>query len=162
MTNVVVIIGSGWSAGGASVLAGDPSTLEAYIAEGASVSVLSFAFPRSVPGAAAHRDLAAARPPLLDRAARALGLIAVRDRLARSPIGRLLNSLGPVDQGRLFRRAVRSDSEAMAMLRAADVAIAADLAGVATAWTAVRRGWVSEAYYDHRASAIGSAIALER
>jgi hypothetical protein len=86
----------------------------------------------------------------------------VRDRLARSPIGRLLNSLGPVDQGRLFRRAVRSDSEAMAMLRAADVAIAADLAGVATAWTAVRRGWVSEAYYDHRASAIGSAIALER
>jgi hypothetical protein len=157
---VVVVIGSGWGAGGSAVLAGDPSVLETLIAEGASVSVLSYALERTVPGAAAQHDLAQVRPPALDRALRAVGVFRLRDRLSRAPLGRLLNSLGPVDQGRVVRRVALSDAVARNLLRSADVVIAADLAGVATAWTARRRGWVTEAFYDHRASALGAGISL--
>ena len=48
----------------------------------------------------------------------------------------------------------------MRLLRAADVVIAADPAGVKTAWLAVHRRWVGEALYDHRSASVGTSWQL--
>lgn len=101
-------------------------------------------------------DVGSAPPGPVDRLLRALGGHRLRAALARVPVGRLLNSMGPLDPGRVFWRAVRRHPAARAALRGADAAYAADLAAVTTAWIAVRRGWVREARYDHRASALRS------
>lgn len=50
------------------------------------------------------------------------------------PAGRLINSLGPLDQSRIFWRAVRADPAVRSALEHCDVLIAVDLAAVRTAW----------------------------
>lgn len=86
---------------------------------------------------------------LLDRMLARIGAPALRDRLARTPLGRLLNSLGPLDQGRVFWRAIRRHPEGLRALREADAVYAVDLSAVKAGWIAVHRRWVAEAYYDH-------------
>ena len=165
MTHIVVIFGSGVGVGQASTLASEKSTLETLLDEATEpvqVSILSLGTQRDIAGLAGSIELGTARKPLADRLLTALGAYALRSRLATIPIGRLLNSLGPVDQGRVFWRAVRQNPEAMTMLRSADVIIAADAPAVRTAWVAVRRGYSSESFYDHRSAALGSGFSLER
>ena len=76
--------------------------------------------------------------------------------LAKFPIGRLMNSLGTLDQGRVFSRAVRRSPAAMRLLREADVLIATDVVSTKLAAAAVRRGWVAEAYYDPRSASFST------
>ena len=69
-------------------------------------------------------------------------------RLARFPLGRLLNSLGPADAGRVLWRSVRRDRAAMELLGRADILVAADGAAVATVWHAARRYPAARALTD--------------
>lgn len=144
MNAQLLVVLSGTTTAPATALAGD-SLLEQRLARDtdARVEVVRFTGPTG-------RVVGPSRA-ILDRVLRALGAYALRDRLSRSPIGRLLNSLGPVDQGRVFWRAVRNDRGALATLKSADLVVASDLAAAKTAWIAVHRGWVREAIYDHAA-----------
>jgi hypothetical protein len=63
------------------------------------------------------------------------------------PAGRLINSLGPLDQSRVFWRAVRKHENAMRSLRSADILLAVDLPAVRTAWQMRRRIRTADAYY---------------
>jgi len=165
VTTIVVVFGSNVGAGQASTLASEKSTLESLLDEATGrvdVSILSLGMQRTVEGLASSVELGAAPKPVADRLLAAFGAYALRSRLAKIPIGRLINSLGPVDQGRVFWRAVRRSPEAVALLRSADVIIAADAPAVRTAWVAVRRGYCSDAFYDHRSAAVGSGFSLER
>lgn len=63
----------------------------------------------------------------------------IYDALQRFPIGRLINSLGPLDQSRIFWRAVRKDPVVLSALQSCDVLVAADLAAVKTAWELRRK-----------------------
>lgn len=140
----LLVVLSGATTAPTTGLAGD-SLLEQRLTSDADarVEVVRFAGPTG-------RVVGPSRASL-DRVLRALGAYALRDRLSRSPIGRLLNSLGPVDQGRVFWRAVRNDRGALATLKSADLVVASDLAAAKTAWIAAHRGWVREAIYDHAA-----------
>src|SRR5690606_22116171 len=124
------------------------------------VDAISVGLTRTIPGLTEHVRLDNTTPTALDRILTALGAHAVRRRFAGFPLGRLLNSLGPVDQGRVFWRIVRQTAPAMSALKNADIAIATDLAAAKTAWIAQRRGWVTEAYYDHRSASVGVAFDL--
>lgn len=67
--------------------------------------------------------------------------------LNRSPIGRLVVSLSPMDRSRIFWRAARSHPEAQMLLRSADVLLAVDLAAVKTAWIMRRATRSGQAFY---------------
>lgn len=64
------------------------------------------------------------------------------------PAGRLVNSLSPLDQSRVFWRAVRADPAVRSALEQCDVLIAVDLAAVRAAWE-LRRASINgaEAFY---------------
>jgi len=116
------------------------------------VSLLSL-FPASGgPEIATAYAVSPSRTPLLDRLLAALPLARIEAVLSKSPLGRLLLSLGPTDPSRVFWRAVRADPAAMAMLASADVLLAADLPAVRTAWHTLRAGKVAEAYFGLQAA----------
>lgn len=92
------------------------------------------------------------RTPLADRLLASLRLDRVDTLLRKSPLGRLLISLGPTDASRVFWRSVRADSAAMTMLSTADVVLAADLPAVRTAWHTLHTGKVREAYFGLQAA----------
>ncbi|MBB5632665.1 hypothetical protein BKA04_000888 [Cryobacterium mesophilum] len=161
--SIVVIIGSRHDASQLSALAGEPSRLQQLIessTDGVSVTLISNGLDRPIPGLAAHVNLAATQPSAIDRVLSRLGATALFRRLATFPIGRLLNSMGPVDAGRVFWRTVRGSRDAMEALAAADIAIAADMPAVRTAWKALRAQRVTEAYYDHRATSLGITFGI--
>src|SRR5690606_23793632 len=114
----------------------------------------TFWLNRSFQGTGSHIDLGDQRPGLIDRVLVMLGAYALRQKFATFPLGRLLNSLGPVDQGRVYWRAVRRNNDALALIKASDIAIAADMPAVKTAWLAARRKLVGQAFYDHRAASV--------
>lgn len=73
--------------------------------------------------------------------------------LQKFPAGRLINSLGPLDQSRIFWRTVRKNELASSALSTADVLLAVDLPAVRTAWIMRRKNPSSEAYFG-----IGSTL----
>jgi hypothetical protein len=75
------------------------------------------------------------------------GISALTRTLLKSPLGRLLASLGPADQSRVFWRAVAHNKSALALARSADIIIACDLQATLAAWTLVRRGDVTSAWH---------------
>lgn len=85
--------------------------------------------------------------PTLDRLLSRTGAARVHRALQKLSVGRLINSLGPLDQSRIFWRAVRENNDAMSALQSADVLLAVDLAAVRTAWQVRRRNSAIEAYY---------------
>lgn len=122
--------------------------------------VISLGLDRSIPGATHHIRLPANSLSAFDRAATALGAFRLRRRFSTFPLGRLLNSIGPVDQGRVFWRSVRRHPEALTLLKSSTSVIATDLPAVKAAWIAVRRGWVESAFYEHQAASVGIAFPL--
>lgn len=93
-----------------------------------------------VVGSSAHR-------PALDRVISGTGAASLHGMLQKFPLGRLLNSLGPLDQSRIFWRAVREHEGAMTALQSADVLLAVDLPAVRAAWKTRRSNPSIEAYY---------------
>jgi hypothetical protein len=160
MTVIAVIFGA--AAGTGAVLAGERSRLQDLLdAEPtAEVRLLAGGAVPEVSGVACRIDLGSATTPPLDRVLRALGGRALYRRFAAFPLGRLINSLGPMDPGRVFWRSVRRSPAARALLTGVDVGLAADLAAVKTAWIAHRRGWLRQAFYDHRAAGLGETFRL--
>jgi hypothetical protein len=77
----------------------------------------------------------------------ATGITALTRTLLQSPAGRLLASLGPADQSRVFWRAVAHDPEALALLQSVEIIIACDLQATLAAWTVVRRGTATSAWH---------------
>lgn len=102
----------------------------------------------SAPQAGIHVALDDAPPSSIDRALRACGVTALAGKLAATPWGRLLNSLGPADRGRVWWRTVRSTAQARDVLRNVDVVIATDIESVKAARHLARRGWAKRALYD--------------
>lgn len=161
--SIVLLFGSSNSSGHVSALTGEKSKLEAILSSApgpVEVNMVTLGLTRSIQGIGTHIDLGGQDPGLTDRVLTALGAYALRRKLATFPIGRLLNSLGPVDQGRLFWRAVRRNRQALALIRRSDIAIAADMPAVKTAWLSARRHLVDQAYYDHRAASVGVTFQL--
>lgn len=156
-TVVALLFGSGVQSGQQAALATERSQLEQLIDAsegGLEIRVVSRGIAESPISGAMHIELGNGAPGPLDRLLRAVGGNAIRARFATFPLGRLLNSMGPLDPGRVFWRAVRRNPAAVEAVRGSDAVFAADLAGVKTAWIAVRRGWAAEGRYDHRASAL--------
>jgi len=89
---------------------------------------------------------------ILDRASQYLGLRALGRLAVRSPIGRLLNSLSPADQSKVFYRAVRADQEAQRLISTATLLIAADAPAARTAWAYVHSGRAKHAVYTLEAA----------
>lgn len=162
MRTIVVVMGAVPSRAGLSGLSGEASGLQQLLHESddPNVIVLSLGLDWSVEGLSGQVELGKRPEPLADRVFRALGFYALRNKLSTFPIGRLINSMGPVDQGRVFWRRVRQNADAISALKNADVAVAADLAAVKTCWTSLRRRWVSEAFYDYRAAGLGIAFTI--
>ena len=155
---IVVLFGSGIDAERSAALASEASKFASLLKaaeERVDVTAISLGVARSIAGTSTHVRLDESRPSLTDRLLAALGAFKVKEALAAFPLGRLLNSLGPVDQSRVFWRAVRQNPEALRLLKSADVAIATDLPATKTAWISVRRGWVDDAFYDHRSASVG-------
>lgn len=162
-TTIVLLFGSSSSSGHVSALTGEKSKLEAIISSApgsVEINMVTLGLTRTIQGIGTHIDLGGQRPGLIDRVLTALGAYALRQKFATFPIGRLLNSMGPVDQGRVFWRAVRRDQDALALIRRSDIAIAADMPAVKTAWLSVRRRMVGQAYYDHRTASAGVTFQL--
>jgi hypothetical protein len=109
--------------------------------------------PAALEGVGTVLTLADGPVSALDRALRAVGAPALRDRLARSPAGRLLNSLGPVDAGRVFWRSLRLRPDALALTGPDVIVVAGDLAATRAAWMLHRRGAASRALWG-----VGAAI----
>jgi|GEM_PF-3212038 len=84
------------------------------------------------------------------RLLRRLGAQGIYQRLAQFPAGRLLNSVGPLDPGRVTWRSIRRHADARRWISRADLLIASDDESVMSAWHARRRGWVPEARFDPR------------
>lgn len=161
--SVVILFGSGFDSGQVSALASEQSRIETIVNEASgpvNVSIVSFGLTRAIAGITSQTDLRADSPGPIDRLLTAIGAYALHRKLATVPIGRLLNSLGPVDQGRVFWRAVRRNKSAVELIRSADVLIAADMPAVKTAWMALRRKYVDEAFYDHRSASLGVSYSL--
>jgi len=154
---VTVLFGAGIESGQQAALETERSLLEQLCdAHGDAVElrVVSRGVARSPLTTDTHIQLGDEQPGWPDRLLTALGGEKIRARFATFPLGRLLNSMGPLDPGRIFWRAVRRNPAALHAIRTSDAVYAADLAGVKTAWIAVRRGWVPEGRYDHRASSL--------
>ncbi|WP_169079689.1 hypothetical protein [Microcella alkalica] len=158
--HVVVLFGSKGSASPGSSLAAETSRLRSLLQEHPRVTVITRGLERDFAGAD-HLDLAADAPSAVDRALVAVGAGRLHARLRSFPLGRLLNSLGPLDEGRVLWRAARRNGAVRAALKDADVVIAVDAAAVKTAWLARRRGWTPEAYYDHRAASFGLSFGVD-
>lgn len=161
--SIVVLFGTDTDAGQATGLSGERSKLESLAASEdvpISVSIVSFGLARSIDGIETHVDLSREQPGPVDRLLTVIGAFALRSKFSTISIGRLLNTLGPVDAGRVFWRAVRRNKDALRVIKHADVTIAADMPGVKTAWIALHRGWVDEAYYDHRSASLGETFQL--
>lgn len=155
---VVLLFGSGSEAERSAALSSESSRLGSVLREAGDeveVAVVSLGLSRTIPGVSEHLRLDEAPRSRVDRVLGALGALTLRRLLAAFPLGRLLNTLGPVDPGRVFWRAVRRHPGARGLLRSADVVIAADPAAIKTAWLALRRGWTTEAHYDHRSASVG-------
>jgi len=151
---VVVVAGSPVDYDSYTVVAAGGSRLQQLMDEGGiQVTVLSAGPDPVVEGADRQVDVGRRAESPVDRVLVAFGARGLYRRLARFPLGRLLNSLGPVDPGRVMWRAVRRDADAREALTGADIVLAADPAGIKTAWTAARRGWTAEAFYDRGAPA---------
>jgi len=131
----------------------------AALGEDATVDVVSRSRPAVAPeGVGTMLALGDGTAPALDRVLRAVGVFALHDRLARFPAGRLLNSLGPADAGRVFWRAMRSRPDAMALTGSGVIVVAGDLAATRAAWMLHRRGAAERALWG-----LGAAIdELER
>ena len=152
---VVVVAGSATALGGASTLASESSRLQAFLDRTdliVRLDVLTNGATGLLPWVETRLDLSDSPRSPLDRVLTGLGAALLFRRLSRFPLGRLLNSMGPMDPGRVMWRAVRRHPTARATIHDADVFIAADAAAVKTGWIAVRRGWVDEAFYDHSAT----------
>jgi hypothetical protein len=155
---VTVLYGAGVASAPFAALSTERSLLEQLLDDTdghVELHVVSSGLAEAPLPAAVHVDVGDDAPGPFDRLLTGLGARTLRARLARFPLGRLLNSMGPLDPGRMFWRAVRRSPAALAAIRSSDIVYAADLASVKTAWIAVRRGWVREGRYDHRASALG-------
>lgn len=159
-----VLFGDGMASERPAALGSENSPLASLLGapEPLEVVVVSLGTSRRIDGAVAHVALGDDDLAPADRIFARLGAFRLRALLGRSPLGRLLNSLGPIDPSRVFWRAVSRHPEALALVRSADVVIAADLAAVKTAWIAMRREGVAEAHYDHRAASLGISFALPR
>lgn len=157
---VALLYASGFESGHGSSLATESSRLSEILSrpEGvAAIDIISVGVARRSTHLGEHVDLSNVDAGLFDRVVRAVGGEWLRRRCAQFPLGRLLNSMGPLDAGRTFDRRVRRSPAALAAVRQADVIIAVDSAGVTTAARALRKGWVTEAYYDSRSAALGLA-----
>lgn len=153
---VVLLVGADGDVPPAGVLGSESTPLAALLggADGdVAMDVISRGTSRTFPAAAHHVRLDD-HAGVTDSVLRGLGAFAARTRFDAFPIGRLLNSIGPVAPSRVFWRALKRHPEALRLLRAADVAVAADLETTKAAWVAVQRGWVDDAFYDHRALAL--------
>lgn len=160
---IVLLFGSGSDDKRSGALATEHSQLATLLEEATGaveVSVISLGLSRSIDGTSDHIRVDESGRSVVNRVLAVFGAFAVRARFTTFPIGRLLNSLGPVDQGRVFWRSVRRNPEAMRALQSADVAIATDLTSTKTAWLAVHRGWVDSAFYDHRSASAGISLHL--
>jgi hypothetical protein len=152
---VVLLFASGKETGRPPALATEGSQLSHLVTQASgevAISAISLGPLREIEGVAQHLRLDGSSRSVTDRVLAGIGAFALRARLASFPLGRLINSLGPVDPGRVFWRTLKRDREAMRLLRSADVVIATDLPTTKTAWLAVHRGWVTEAFYDHRSA----------
>lgn len=149
----ITVIVSGPTDGGRGALSSELSPLRSFLMrhDNADVALIHFGADPEIAEIGAAVDLNRLAEPTLDRLLRALGVAALSRRLQTSPIGRLLVSLGPLHEGRVTWRRVRKSREALQLLKRTDLAIAADIASVTTAWRALRRGWVNEAHLDTRA-----------
>lgn len=83
----------------------------------------------------------------IDRFLIRLGALRLHAKLRGFPLGRVVNSLGPMDQSRVVWRAARRHESAMTTLQSADVVLAVDQAAVLTAWKLRRRNPSIHAYY---------------
>ena len=156
-TIVTLLIGAEGDAPPVAVLGSESTPYSQLLAGGdgaVEVRVVSLGTVRTVPGADVHVRLDGGGSSRTDRFLRRVGAYALRDRLEGFPIGRLINTLGPLDPSRVFWRTLKRHPEAMGLLRTSDVAIATDLETTKAAWLAVHRGWVGRAFYDRRALAI--------
>lgn len=154
---VVLLVGAEGDAPQGAVLGSEATPLASLLAEhgdALDLVVVSLGTSRAFAGAAAHLRLDDGGLSPLDRLLAAVGAYALHTRFDTFPIGRLLNSLGPVAPSRVFWRTLKRRPNALSALRAADVVIASDLETTKAAWIAVHRGWVESAHYDHRALAI--------
>ena len=121
-TSVVLLFGSDVDAGHVSTLASERSRLQSIIEEtpgAVEVDLVSFGLDRTFPGIRTHVNLKGRSLGPLDAVLRAMGVFALRRKCATFPLGRLLNSMGPVDPGRVFWRAVRRDQTALDVIRRA-------------------------------------------
>lgn len=152
--SIVVLFGSNLEVTGHTSVRGERSVLSRVIddADEPHVTVISAAARGALHGVECHIDLSGNGPSPQDRILNVFCAQALRDRLGSFPLGRLLNSMGPADQGRVFWRTLRRDPAALSALKSADVVIAGDLPAVKSAWLALNRNWVRNAYYDHRAA----------
>jgi len=159
---ILVLIGGIPNSSSGGTLTGENSYLKNILdehVEPIELNIISFGFDRAVDQLHHNITVASARVPAADKFLSAIGGRALYARLATFPIGRLINSMGPLDQGRVFWRYVRRNAAAYSALKSADVIVAADLAAVKTAWLAHKRGWCSHAEYDTRAQGIGASFA---
>lgn len=155
---VAVLYGSGFESGHGSSLATESSRLGEVLSrpEGvAAVDIISVGMPARPLRRGQHLDLSDVAPGAWDAVVRRFGGERLHRHLSTTPFGRLLNSIGPLDAGRVFTRRVRRSPAARAALRRADIVIAVDSAGVIVAATALRRRHVREAYYDTRSAVVG-------
>ncbi len=155
---IVLLFGPGTDADKSGALPSESSQLTLLLKDATDpveVSVISLGLFRTIEGTSEHIRLDESGKSVSDRLLAAVGAFALKAQLANFPLGRLLNSLGPVDPNRVFWRTVRQHPDAMRLLRSADVAIATDLTATKTAWVAVHRGWVDDTFYDRRSASLG-------
>lgn len=155
---LLLLFGSGTDSERSGTLAAESSLLGSLLRDTTvpvEVSALSLGLSRAISGTTEHVRLEESLPGPADRILSAFGAYALRTRLAGFPLGRLLNTLGPLDPGRVFWRAVKRNPEAIRLLKSANAVVATDLTGAKTAWIAVHRGWVDDAFYDHRSASVG-------
>jgi hypothetical protein len=151
---VVLLVGADGDLPHGEVLQSESTPLAKLFEESGGaldLTIVSLGTSRSFDGVANHTRLDQLPTSHTDRLLRAVGAYAVRGQFDTFPIGRLLNSLGPIAPSRVFWRALKGHPDAMQLLRTSDIAIATDLETTKAAWLSVHRRWVDDAYYDHRA-----------
>lgn len=153
-SRVVFVFGSGIDSLAATSLSGEATQLDRIlesIEQPVEFYLISIGLAEGPSKFAKHLKLDGIGSGPIDNFLRAIGAIKLRERLSTFPIGKLLNSLGPVDLGRVFWRVVKRSSEALEMLKTADVVVATDQPAIKTAWIAGNRKWTTHAIYDHAA-----------
>jgi len=157
---VLLLVGADGDLPQGGVLQSESTPLAKLFAEAGGaldLTIVSLGTSRAFDGAVDHTRLDRLPPSHTDRLLRSVGAYAVRRQFDMFPIGRLLNSLGPIAPSRVFWRALMKHPDAMQLLRASDIAVATDLETTKAAWLSVHRRWVDDAYYDHRALALALA-----